>query len=275
MNERIDIRGSQTKTPSTRRDFGAGLRAARERRGISLREIASTTKISSGALEALERNDVARLPGGIFTRAFVRSYAAEVGLDPEQTLREFLDEFPLEGVTDGSPYVSDTREQETFESQREMAGTLVRLVALSIPLAGLIVYFGMNGGSAGRDEAEGGEAAVSAPSDDSVRTTDVEAPQPDATTTDPAAGEMLTIEIHPDAPCWVSLTVDGELEFSRLMQPGEREVLEAREEIVLNVGDAGAFAFTLNQQPGRRLGPAGEVVTARINHDNISDYVAP
>ena len=273
MSDTLDIRRSRSKTASTRRDFGAGLREARERRGISLREIASTTKISSGALEALERNDVARLPGGIFTRGFVRSYAAEVGLDPEQTLREFLDGFPLEGVADGSLYASDTHEQETFESQRQMAGTLVRLVALSIPLAGLIVYFGMNGGSAGRDEVDSGEAVVSGTSDDSVRLTDVEEPQSDATTADPAVAGMLTIGIHPDAPCWVSLTVDGELVFSRLMQPGEREVFEAREGIVLSVGDAGAFAFTLNQQPGRRLGQSGEVVTARINHDNIGNYV--
>ena len=66
-------------------DFGGKLRQARERRGISLRQIAASTKISAAALEALERNDISRLPGGIFSRAFVRSYAAEVGLDPDAT----------------------------------------------------------------------------------------------------------------------------------------------------------------------------------------------
>ena len=54
-------------------DFGSRLRAARERRGVSLRQIATATKISVSALEALERNDLSRLPGGIFSRAFVRS----------------------------------------------------------------------------------------------------------------------------------------------------------------------------------------------------------
>ena len=77
-------------------DFGAKLRGARERRGVSLRQIAETTKISVAALEALERNDPSRLPGGIFSRAFVRSYAAEVGLDPEATVREFLERFNLD-----------------------------------------------------------------------------------------------------------------------------------------------------------------------------------
>src|SRR5215831_17163121 len=80
-------------------DFGSRLRAARERRGVSLRAIAQATKISASALEALERNDISRLPGGIFSRAFVRSYAAEIGVDPEQTVREFLSQFPHESLT--------------------------------------------------------------------------------------------------------------------------------------------------------------------------------
>ena len=69
-------------------DFGSKLREARERRGISLRQIANATKISVRALEALERNDISRLPGGIFSRAFVRSYAVEVGLDAEATIQD-------------------------------------------------------------------------------------------------------------------------------------------------------------------------------------------
>ena len=64
-------------------DMGSRLRAAREAKQLSVRAIAKTTTIPVGALEALEENDVARLPGGIFSRGFVRSYAAAVGLNPE------------------------------------------------------------------------------------------------------------------------------------------------------------------------------------------------
>ena len=86
-------------------DFGSRMRHAREQRGVSLRQIADATKISVSQLEALERNDISRLPGGIFSRAFVRSYAAEVGVDPEQTVRDFLSQFPHDSVTAGSPHV--------------------------------------------------------------------------------------------------------------------------------------------------------------------------
>lgn len=73
-------------------DFSDRLKQARESRGMSLHDIAGVTKISMVALEALERGDLSRLPGGIFSRAFVRSYALAVGLDPERSVAEFLAE---------------------------------------------------------------------------------------------------------------------------------------------------------------------------------------
>src|SRR5947209_13558017 len=89
--------------PSERTSSGIGqmLRDARERRGISLREIANATKISVAVLEALERNDISKLPGGIFGRAFVRSYAVEVGLDPETTIQSFITHFPNDAAVVG------------------------------------------------------------------------------------------------------------------------------------------------------------------------------
>ena len=42
------------------------------------------------SLTLLENNRVEKLPGGIYRRAIVRSYAAHVGLDPEATLHAFL-----------------------------------------------------------------------------------------------------------------------------------------------------------------------------------------
>src|SRR5213080_2122012 len=96
-------------------DFGGRLRDARERRGVSLRQIANATKISVAVLEALERNDIARLPGGIFGRAFVRSYAVEVGLDPEATIQDFVAKFPNESVTVGHPVSGRTDDYARLE----------------------------------------------------------------------------------------------------------------------------------------------------------------
>jgi cytoskeletal protein RodZ len=57
------------------------LRRARERLGLSLRDIADRTKIRTTILGAIENNDVDHLPPPIFTRGFVKAYAREVSLD--------------------------------------------------------------------------------------------------------------------------------------------------------------------------------------------------
>ena len=116
------------------------MRHARETRGISLRQIADVTRISVSALEALERNDISRLPGGIFTRAFVRSYASEVGLDPEHTVRDFIAQFPHDSVTAGSPHVPH-EDHEALESRRQVASMAVQLVAVALAIIGVILYF--------------------------------------------------------------------------------------------------------------------------------------
>lgn len=53
--------------------------AWREARGISLQQIAETTKISVRYLEAIERGAFERLPGGIYTEGYIRQYARAIG----------------------------------------------------------------------------------------------------------------------------------------------------------------------------------------------------
>jgi cytoskeletal protein RodZ len=60
---------------------GEFLRRARERRGLTLQQIAQGTKIPLRHLNALERDEFAALPGGMYRRAEVRAYADAVGLD--------------------------------------------------------------------------------------------------------------------------------------------------------------------------------------------------
>jgi len=74
--------------------LGPRLREERERRRIDLATIAASTKVNAALFEGLERDDISRWPAGIFRRSFVRAYAAAIGLDPEATLLDFLEQFP-------------------------------------------------------------------------------------------------------------------------------------------------------------------------------------
>ena len=68
--------------------FGEYLRREREMRGVSLEEISAATKISIRFLQAIENEELSKLPGGIFTRSFVRTYARYLGLDEERVLAD-------------------------------------------------------------------------------------------------------------------------------------------------------------------------------------------
>ena len=78
--------------------FGRRLRLSRERLGISLEAIAASTKINRSLLADLERDDVSKWPQGIYRRAFVREYAAAIGLPAEEVVTEFRELFPEKGT---------------------------------------------------------------------------------------------------------------------------------------------------------------------------------
>ena len=275
---------SADRTPG---DFGSRLREARERRGITLRQIANATKISVGVLDALERNDISRLPGGIFGRAFVRSYAVEVGLDPEATLREFMATFPNDSVTAGHPTSSRNDDFQLFESDRRRAGTYLSLVAISIPIAGAMLWVGASR-RVGEEPPPPAVTTRPAPAQRAI-----EPVPPMATSTPPVvpttalpAGtaapataasaperDDLTVVVTVKQACWVTATIDGRKTLDRLLQAGERQTIDVRREMVLTVGDASAISMTLNGAPARSLGKAGEVVTTHVTPNNFQDYL--
>jgi cytoskeletal protein RodZ len=285
-------------------DFGSKLREARERRGISLRQIANATKISVRALEALERNDISRLPGGIFSRAFVRSYAIEVGLDPEETIQDFVAYFPHDSVTAGHPTSNQGEDPDDFESSRRVASTLVGLVTVSAVLIGALLYFGVVGigpatapsttsvappeqpsrpqDRAAADSSAGRTAPVptgtsadtgSAASGSALGSAPPAAAPPRDDASAPAAGDRLAIAVTATRPCWVSATVDGQKAIERLLQPGDQRMLDVSRELVLTAGDAGALSLMLNGAAAKPLGRAGEVVTVRLNLANFKAYL--
>jgi len=290
-------------TERTPGDFGSKLREARERRGVTLRQIANTTKISFGQLESLEKNDISKLPGGIFSRAFVRSYALEVGLDPEATIQEFIAQFPHDSVTIGHSASGQVEDNEAVESDRRMAGTFLWLLVISIPVAAAVVYFSIAGrrvtppppetaapapailapvtapvipelsvpDTSAQPPAAGAPAALPNAAPDRPASAAL-SPAPDAAATAPA-GEVLLVGVSVRRPCWVSASVDGQKVIERLLQVGEQRTLDVRRELVITAGDASAIALTFNGADARLLGKAGEVVTARFNLNNFKSYL--
>ena len=74
--------------------FVTRLRRHRERNRISLDEIAAASLVKKELYAALEANDLSAWPKGLYARAWVRTYACAVGLDPIDTVDEFCRLFP-------------------------------------------------------------------------------------------------------------------------------------------------------------------------------------
>jgi transcriptional regulator with XRE-family HTH domain len=258
--------------------IGRTLREARERRGISLRQIANTTRISVSVLESLERDDISRLPGGIFSRAFVRSYAIEVGLDPEDTIRQFIAQFPVDAVTAGHPAVRPVEDGVAIESRQRAAVVFGRLIAVSLPLAAIILYLGTRNRAIVSDGDTGAGVEVDVLAAEPVSSTQPGAPPPTSPAPDDrmpvVAADRLLVGLLATAPCWVSVIADGQSVFAREMQAGERDVVEARRELVLTAGDAAALRLTLNGREARPLGAPGGAATVRMTPDNYTAYLA-
>jgi cytoskeleton protein RodZ len=83
MHSDIDPKGALSSAPRA----GADLRAARERIGWSLPDMAAALRIRLQHLEALEAGRISDLPGNAYTLGFVRTYASALGLDPNEIAR--------------------------------------------------------------------------------------------------------------------------------------------------------------------------------------------
>jgi cytoskeleton protein RodZ len=296
--------------------LGTRLKRAREASGVPLRDISRTTKISVAALEALERNDFSRLPGGIFSRAFIRSYATAVGLDPEATVQEYLAEVSRsehEAARVATARAEVSPEDRAFLERQKQAIRFLQVAGVLVLIAaGTGAAFAWMRWTRPADRATSPTqqeaappqasapspsppaalppatppqqapapppAAVPPPADPKIGAsgmpvTTVPAEQPPPVPVPPAPVEPLTIEFEVTAPSFVEIAADGKVSFSKAMEPGDRQRIQARRTLVLKVGDAGVFRWTLNGKRARPLGGAGAARSARVTQENFKKFI--
>jgi cytoskeleton protein RodZ len=259
------------------------LREARERTGLSLRELSARTKIRTPLLDAIERADFGRIPQGLLARGFLRAYAREVGLDPESIVRQFQDEYESETRRpDALPAATasvDSEQQDHNDCQS--SGRLhLRIVASVAALIGVVFIF-VQGRSEVDDRVPSdpiptvrADAEVAAgPGHDAEPTDDpVPADVVAAVRTFENNADVLNVAIAPADAVWVEATADGTRVLYELLRPGLERSIDVRDELLLRVGDAGAFQYSINGMRGRLLGPPGAVRTFRITRENYRTF---
>jgi cytoskeleton protein RodZ len=211
--------------------------------------MADATKISIRFLHALEQDRVDILPGGMFQRAFVRQYAKYLGLDPERLVAEFVYAHGGEPVP-----VKDTR-----STVRVDQGPPRGLILLGITLALLALVAWKVHGYVTRAPPAAPSPVSAAPSATTFAQDRVYPPPSGTASAAPVATGTLVLDVLARRSSWVEAKVDGTTVLNRVLKEGESQRVEARQEVVLSVGNAGGVAVTLNDAPLAPLGQEGEV----------------
>src|SRR5215813_3438390 len=86
--------------------LGEELRRMRDERHITLTEISEATRIGTRFLKAIENDNFSVLPGGIFTRSFIRAYAKQVGMGEDEAISRYQQQVtgvPAEAPSESAP----------------------------------------------------------------------------------------------------------------------------------------------------------------------------
>jgi cytoskeleton protein RodZ len=118
--------------------FGEILKRKRLARGFTLSEISAATKISVRHLKSLESNEFSALPGGVFSKGFLRAYAIHIGLDPEEMVNHYL--FEIAGRSEAPPLDEQISPEEIHRSRQRRA-LLVAVAALVLVVAAALWFF--------------------------------------------------------------------------------------------------------------------------------------
>lgn len=254
--------------------LGQELRKRREEKGITLHQVAANTLIGVRFLESLEADNYSILPGGVFNRAFVRKFAAQVGLDEATALKLYEEQLHLQGGEEDRKFEMGVENWDAPPTTGN--GLLISLVALVVLSVGAwLAYTYFYAPKSASAPADATEVATATPP---AAATPVATPTPEPSPVPPAIeGLVLKVETISSA-CWMKIVRDAEPAQESIQQPGQVSEFIARERLVVNIGNLPTLRITINGRPINQSkvvkSPKSVVVTNLIlTRDNYLNYV--
>jgi cytoskeleton protein RodZ len=266
-------------------NFGASFKKAREFRGITLDQIAKETRISTRFLAAIENEEFHLLPGGVFNRGFIRTFAERVGLDPDEALADYE---RLVSAGEPNDVQSSTHDAST-RRDRHLYPAAVAILALAIG----IFYFVTREGqpvqtatappiSKPTPQVQQPPAPVAAAettpdttpvavAEQTPPPTVVSAPAPAPA---PAPSQALTLDIEAHEKTWIKVTSDGNSVLAgEVLEPGMTRKFTAESSIYISVGNAAGLTLKINDKVLKPLGKSGQVRSVTITPATLNDFI--
>jgi len=247
--------------------LGQELKRERELRAIPLKEIANITKISIRYLQALEEDRLDILPGSFFIKGVIQAYAKAIGVEENYFLNKYHEDMLLQTYTidkDGGKGKERLGLSITRRAKLYLAVIIIGVAA--IILAVLFIH---------KPSAKVRKASVSPMTASAeVSTTAMNKPARNIDAAVPGPTAPLKLDLSFTAETWIQVYADRQLKVDGIKRAGEKVVCEAKQEILIHIGNAGGVDLLINGKPGKPLGAAGVVRTdIKITPENCGEFL--
>ena len=239
--------------------LGIRLRELRLAKGVSIDDIARSTRVGRRHLEALETDSWGELPAPVFVKGFIRAYCEFLDASTDEALELYRE-------ASGEPVKPERVQSAVHTPPSRRAGPLMISLVLFIALGASLFAFRIGLKSSPRPapamsgpaRGDAGSGASSAP----IPVTTVPAvpaqPAPVPAGEPKPAGQRLLIRAV--EPTWIRVQVDEGQVTEELLQAGAVREWTAARRFVLTVGNAGGIEVDLNGRRIPALGAKGAVI---------------
>ncbi len=250
---------------------GSLLRQRREARGVSLKEMARSTRVREHHLEALESDDFGELPAVVFTKGFIRAYCQALNEPADEALRLYSEQTGAPVTQGDSPRVASPLDRDG-RGREPILISLVLLVVLGGALFGLTFVLRDRSSpvpSSGERRSVSRAMAPSEPAAPLAATPPVTpaapiAARPAPTAAQPlravAAGAAYRLVARVREKTWIRVRTEDGRVMEETMLPGDVREWVSDRRFILTIGNAGGLALELNGQSLPPLGPSGAVI---------------
>jgi cytoskeletal protein RodZ len=249
--------------------FGEQLRLAREARGVTLRHISDQTRISIRYLEAIESDDYKRLPGGIFNRSFIKSYAKQIGFDEKEAIEGYLRTAREQGESDEvatTPYKSHVyTDGGTRSPLVTLLLTVLILAVLSLGVYAAVHWYQRREAARSNNNAQ---PSNTQPVNPTVN-------QNSATTQTMPAAEFKNISITARGRVYVSWVVDNAKKLGGFIGPDKPAAgpFSPKERLLIRYDKTAAplLEITIDGRPVKKV--PDDATQVEITKDNYEEFL--